>query len=139
MKKRIGIITIHTDFNYGAVLQAGASQKILELNGYDAEIINYENKNIAEQSKLIYKQDGKVKGYIITFIRNTLFGRYKYYKKATALLDDYRKLSDKKYKSIEDLSDTPYSVVISGSDQIWNPTISRGIDEVFFTTIWAKY
>ena len=38
MKKRIGIITIHTDFNYGAVLQAVASQKILELNGYDAEI-----------------------------------------------------------------------------------------------------
>ena len=38
--KRIGIVTIHTDFNYGAVLQAVATQKLLELSGYDAEIID---------------------------------------------------------------------------------------------------
>ena len=30
--KKIGIITIHTDFNYGAVLQAIATQKVFEIN-----------------------------------------------------------------------------------------------------------
>ena len=87
--KRIGIVTIHTDFNYGAVLQAVATQKLLELSGYDAEIIDYENPVISEQSKIISKQNGKIKGYLITFIRNTIFGRYFFYKKATKDLNQY--------------------------------------------------
>lgn len=130
-KKKVGIVTIHTDFNYGAVLQAVATQKFFELNGYDAEIIDYENEVISQQSKLFYKQDGKIKGYFITFIRNTLFGRYFYYKKAIKYLDNYRKKSQRRYYTIEELENAPYEVLISGSDQIWNPVISRGLDAAF--------
>ena len=90
--KKIGIITIHTDFNYGAVLQAIATQKVFEINGYDAEIIDYRNKFIDQQSKLMYKQNNKFKGYFITLIRNTIFGRYFYYKKAIKNLDKYKKI-----------------------------------------------
>ena len=130
--KRIGIVTIHTDFNYGAVLQAVATQKLLELSGYDAEIIDYENPVISEQSKIIYKQNGKIKGYLITFIRNTIFGRYFFYKKATKDLNQYCKKSGKKYYTIKELDETTYDILVAGSDQIWNPTISRGIDPAFF-------
>ena len=49
-KMKAGIVTIHTDFNYGAVLQAVATQKFLELNGVNAEIIDYENKEIESSS-----------------------------------------------------------------------------------------
>ena len=129
--KKIGIITIHTDFNYGAVLQAIATQKVFEINGYDAEIIDYRNKFIDQQSKLMYKQDNKFKGYFITLIRNTIFGRYFYYKKAIKDLDKYRKKSNIRYYSIEDLKDVKYDVLVVGSDQLWNPKISNGIDPVF--------
>lgn len=129
--KKIGIVTIHTDFNYGAVLQAVATQKIFELNGYDAEIIDYENPVISEQSRLMYKQDGKMKGYLITFIRNTIFGRYFFYKKAIKDLDLYRKKSAKKYHTLEELNTVSYDILVAGSDQIWNPIISRGIDAAF--------
>ena len=128
---KIGIVTIHTDFNYGAVLQAVATQKFLESQGYDAEIIDYENAAIASQSKIAYKQDGKLKGYAITFLRNTLWGRYFFYKEAVRDLDIYRIKSRAKYKSIEELEKSSYDVLIAGSDQIWNPAISRGIDPVF--------
>lgn len=137
MKPKIGIVTIHTDFNYGAVLQAVATQKFLELNGFDAEIIDYENSIISEQSKLIYKQDGKIKGYLMTFVRNTIFGRYRYFKKAIKNLDLYRKKSQKSYKTFNDLKDTPYEILVSGSDQIWNPLISRGLDPIFLLQFGA--
>lgn len=129
--KKIGIITIHTDFNYGAVLQAIATQKVFEINGYDAEIIDYRNKFIDQQSKLMYKQNNKFKGYFITLIRNTIFGRYFYYKKAIKNLDKYRKKSNIRYYSIEDLKDVKYDILVVGSDQLWNPIISNGIDPVF--------
>lgn len=40
-KKKIGIVTILKVNNYGAELQAYATQKVLQLMGYDAEIIDY--------------------------------------------------------------------------------------------------
>ncbi len=131
MTPKIGIVTIHTDFNYGAVLQAVATQKFLEYNNYNAEIINYENKIIGMQSKILYKQDGKISGYIKTFVRNTLFGRFFYYKKAIKKIDRYRKISKEKYRDISEMNESKYDILISGSDQIWNPIISRGIDPVF--------
>lgn len=75
-KMKAGIVTIHTDFNYGAVLQAVATQKFLELNGVNAEIIDYENKEIAKQFKLFYKQGKTLFGYGVTFVRNVFFGRF---------------------------------------------------------------
>lgn len=130
-KNKIGIVTIHTDFNYGAVLQAIATQKLFEMNGYNAEIIDYRNKFIDQQSKLIYKQNNKITGYFITFIRNTFFRRYFYYKKAIKDLDLFRIKSNKRYYSLEDLKNVDYDILIVGSDQLWNPIISNGIDPVF--------
>lgn len=130
-KDKIGIVTIHTDFNYGAVLQAIATQKFFEMNGYNAEIIDYRNKFIDQQSKLIYKQNNKIIGYFITFIRNTIFGRYFYFKKAIKDLDLFRIKSKKRYYSINDLKNVDYDALIVGSDQLWNPIISNGIDPVF--------
>lgn len=40
-KKKIGIITIHSDLNYGAALQAYALNQYLRNKGYDSQIINY--------------------------------------------------------------------------------------------------
>lgn len=131
MAKKIGIVTIHTDFNYGAVLQAVATQKFLELHGYDAEIVDYENPVIAEQSRIAYKQNGRLTGYGVTFIRNVFFGRYFYYRKAIQNLDEYRKKSQKRYGSLQELNQAQYDVLVAGSDQIWNPVISRGLDPAF--------
>lgn len=138
MKPKIGILTIHTDFNYGAVLQAVATQQFLKNNGFDAEIINYENPVVGQQSKLIYKQDNKISGYIKTFIRNTIFGRFYYYKKAVRDLDTYRKISRRMYRSKNDFSSLDYDILIAGSDQIWNPNITRGLDPVFLLNVGTK-
>ena len=44
-KNKIGVITLHNSYNYGAVLQAYATCEYIKSIGYkDVELINYENK-----------------------------------------------------------------------------------------------
>ena len=38
---KVGIITYHSAYNYGSVLQAYATQVAVKKLGFDAEIINY--------------------------------------------------------------------------------------------------
>ena len=129
--KKIGIMTIHTTYNYGAALQAYATQAFFNSHGYDAELINYTNPFIQEMLKLSYKQDGKWIGYIKTFIRNTVFGRLHYYKKGFSHIDEICKFS-KRYETVDELNTVKYDVMVAGSDQLWNPLISGKLDPVFF-------
>ena len=39
---KIGIITMHKVLNFGSALQAYALQRVLDNNGYDSEIIDYD-------------------------------------------------------------------------------------------------
>ena len=41
MSKRVGVITVHKNVNYGANLQAFASCKYLNNKGYDCSVIDY--------------------------------------------------------------------------------------------------
>lgn len=38
---KVGVITLHRVFNYGSVLQAYATQKVIESIGHECEIIDY--------------------------------------------------------------------------------------------------
>ena len=41
MSKKLGIITVHKNVNYGANLQAFALNEFLKRNGYDCNVIDY--------------------------------------------------------------------------------------------------
>ena len=58
MKKKIGIITYHSAYNFGSVLQAYATQKILETLGYEATILNYRMKSQYEYYSIIHIKQG---------------------------------------------------------------------------------
>lgn len=107
--KRIGIITIHSDLNYGAFLQAFGLTTFLRNKGYDAKIIDY--RKIPNHPRE-YK-----------FPKNIA---YKLYNLPRLLR--YRSfishvVSHVRYNSLEELYNfkEPIEVLISGSDQIWNP------------------
>lgn len=129
--KTIGIMTIHTTYNYGAVLQAYATEAFFNNNGYDAELIDYTNPHIQEMLKLTYKQYGKWTGYIKTLILNTLFKRLYYYRKGFGKIHDTCRFS-RKYDTRESLDEAEYDILVAGSDQLWNPMISGELDPVFF-------
>ena len=106
MKQKIGILTFHRSFSYGAHLQAFAMQKLLTKLNYDAEFIDlkipylYKPKN-KKHSKDLYKK-----------FENFATQNFK----VTAM--DYSK------DNISDFYAVDYSAIIVGSDQVWNPQIA---------------
>lgn len=117
--KKIGIITIHSDLNYGAALQAYALNEYLRIKGYRSEIINYiKIPNHPRQ----YPFPMNIAYWLMNLPR---FMRYRKF-----LADS---VSRETYKNLDELMNgfcADYDVVISGSDQVWNPTCGGFIDKL---------
>ncbi len=129
-KEKVGVVTLFNCYNYGAVLQAYATCKFLEKLGYnDVELVNYENKYESKLKKTIpYIFSGNVKDAIKRTIQFVFFGKNRHLKKGFKEFCNSLKKSTKKYKNTEELKKTNYDILISGSDQIWNPVIFGKLD-----------
>lgn len=117
--KKIGIITIHSDLNYGAALQAFALNQVLRDNDYSSEVINYiKIPNFPPKYPFPIN--------IVFWLSNRLrFHRFRNFLKAT--------VSKKTWNSIDELMNgfnEDYNVIISGSDQVWNPYCGGLITEL---------
>ena len=62
-KKKIEVITLHRIVNYGSVLQAYATQYVLENMGYDVEFLDYypERMHLLGMLKRIKNKNNKLK------------------------------------------------------------------------------
>lgn len=141
---RIGIITILKVNNYGAELQAYATQAVLKGMGYDAEIIDY----------LFYKNPGyvntphsaplfhfpfkkRIAEYlypVICKLKNAL-NRDALKRREIRFAEFHKKNSSlsSTYKSIDELyaANLNYDVFLTGSDQVWNPGIYSSLSPYF--------
>lgn len=133
---KIGIITFHGAYNYGAVLQCYALQKkvkkINEKN--DVEIINYVNENVMSGYRFFPKNTKNIKTYIKGIVKYILYGR-----KIRKRFFNFNNFMKSKYVlSREKYDDTnlnnivkEYEVLITGSDQVWNPTIVGCLSDAY--------
>ena len=147
---KIGIITILKCNNFGAELQAFATQKKLELMGYDAEIIDYlyfkhDQFQFTKRAKpfvsftlkqrmiefLKYRIVNRCLYKILPVFSNVLKGRNE---KFSSFHINNTKLS-RTYKSIDSLYHTNlnYDAYIVGSDQVWNPGTGVSLEPYFLT------
>lgn len=109
---RIGILTFHWACNYGAVLQAYALQQVLLGMGHTVKIINYRPDWAADNKRHRFPHSiGEMFGIIDFLVRRTKFNRFckKYL------------LVTRTYYYREVIKD--YDLVITGSDQVFNPDI----------------
>lgn len=125
---RIGIITFHWADNYGAVLQAYALQNYLQSLGHKVEIVNYYPVWARRQFDAKYKLSG-LKGCILKLDKIIRLNSFKKFRT--------------KYLNVSNKSDCCYDMVITGSDQVFNPDIIA-VDEKLDTkylleNIDAKY
>ena len=145
MTCKIGIITIVRVNNYGAELQAYATQKVLRDLGYEAEIIDYlfykhPRHIVTKGSKPLFKNSFKKK---ITEFLYPRISKYKILFQGNGI-DLQRKQRfeafhtentcfSKEYRSIEDLNTAvlDYDAYIVGSDQVWNPGNYTSLDPYF--------
>lgn len=122
MDKKIGIITFHNADNYGAILQAYATQKFLENNGYEAKIINFYHNNSSKQRPFYRKLISFFKSFLKANTRNAMIKHLK----CNRFRNRYLKQTIK-YFGDESIFLSPpiMDVYISGSDQILNFDLTR--------------
>ena len=150
INKTVGIITIQNIKNYGACLQSFALWYYINSLGYNCEIINLltpahkgykKSKNFHTYEKKIgfikrcYRNlralANKIKEYYICFSEKNLlknknlnFERFNSQIKFSTL-----------YKNADALYQNPpqYDIYITGSDQVWNPTLGFELEAYFLT------
>lgn len=137
--KKIRILSFQNAHNFGAVLQAyGLQQTILSLGYTDVKFINYNPKYLSDRYKpFSWKQLKPAKislksivgritrvpfHFISTLKRNAAFG---------ASIKRLLIQTDSVKKNECDLSSEEYDVLVCGSDQIWNTSLTGTFDPVF--------
>ncbi len=130
--KKIYTLTFHKANNYGALLQAYALQKIIEKK-YPTEILNYDNKSISNDYRLIKPFKGDIKNNFVQIIKDLINSKKEYLRIKN--FNKFRKSIriSEKFNSINDISSSKYDdcIFITGSDQVWNPNITNGIDPMY--------
>lgn len=123
MKKKVGILTFHSSYNYGSMLQAYALQQVIIHMGCICNIINFRTSRQREFYKPPFMQGrvwGRIKRmlkympYIVPLLKKqSLF---------EAFMSEKFILTNKEYMTLEDLASGKFDFdyYISGSDQIWN-------------------
>ena len=121
--KKIGLISCGLEPNYGACLQAFATQHVISKMGYDIDIIKYSFMDEREYSPFTQRK-------IKSFVTCCLF--YSLRKGIHFAFDEFRKkhmrYSDKSIKDRDSFKEIieEYDCFLVGSDQVWNPYL--GID-----------
>lgn len=120
---KIGILTFQQAINYGAVLQLYALQKIIQKLGADPEVINYISPKLKNDYKIIRRNDGLRNLLASIFCAKAFCERKRRFK---VFEKKYLNLTNELY-SKRDLSRicNKYDYLITGSDQVWNYTITN--------------
>lgn len=114
---KIAIITYHYSNNKGAVMQTYGLCKFLRTQGYDIELIDIRQSEKTNQPLYVKLIKFFVAGYRM---RQDM---KKFYPKMT-----------KRYSSVDELRQDPPKAdcYIVGSDQVWNPNISKDLMMAYF-------
>jgi len=133
-KKKVGVITFHNYDNYGAVLQSYALQKTIEGMGADAELIDYRCDYISNPFQLSRIKNKGLFNYVYGVIGYVCYLPRR--RKFNLLRKKLRYSHSVNKKSIAEV-DGMYDVYITGSDQVWDYSLTD-FDKVYFLDFVTK-
>ena len=121
-KKKIGILTYHTGYNYGASLQNYALQTVINKMGFTVETINFETERFVASREMFSRKIERPKELIKVLMR---IPYAKSLKRRQQLFDDFTKNylnTTPLYRTEQEVIDhaIDYECIVCGSDQIWN-------------------
>ncbi len=125
---KIGVLTIYSVPNFGSVLQAYATQVLVEKLGHQCVFIDYRRENDWYYAHGAYKLNTKDK----ILLQLGLFARHRKAKRLESFRKQFLHLS-RPYWSLEELEKEDWSSFdefMVGSDQVWNTRFSYG-DSVY--------
>ncbi len=132
--KKVMIATFVWADNYGAMLQAYALEKFLRTNGYEAQLLNYRDKTILRQYRLFRGKSSTIVKSIklaVSSLRNLRINYrrrrafFAFRKEKLHMTDSFCSAAEAESLAIN------ADALICGSDQIWNPQITNGLDDIY--------
>ena len=132
MKKKVSIITIFDNPNFGTYLQALALGVVLKEKGCDVEIVHYERPVWHVFPKLLLRFKFLEPLYQLkSYIRNNRFDVQRI--ECRKFVKKYLKVT-RTYYSYSQLEENPpkADVYLTGSDQVWNTIHNHGVDRSFY-------
>lgn len=144
MRKAL-LVTYHNSYSYGACLQAFATLRLVEARGYEASFVNYHNPHeesiLGSSAWAVFRRQVKWRGVgglsprnmrrVFGTVKRNLLGYKKYLHKG---FDEFHASLPKTPEEPCDakfLDSVKTDLLLLGSDQMWNASISGGIDPVF--------
>lgn len=130
--KRILLVTIFDNPNFGTYLQALATGITMQRYGYKVDVLRYERPG------RIYKRPIEYRFHFINYLKNLKneLGRSKSYlqlKGCRKFIKKYLGIT-KLYYTYEEIFQHPpkADIYLVGSDQVWNTTHNNGFDHTFY-------
>lgn len=132
---KIGILTFHCAHNYGAVLQCYALQEVLKSLGHDVKVIDYRPSYLVNPYKTLKLV---VSRHPLWLLKHTIKEFLKYSKvkrRHQAFLRFIEGKLNLSPRCDETFFVSNMDAYIFGSDQIWNPGLTNGFDDIY----WGKF
>lgn len=144
-KQKVGILTFQNAHNWGAQMQLYALKEYLEEQGYLVEVINYINRNIESQYPKTALPTIQVHHFksAVKYGMSLLQMPYRYaaykrkYEKFNRFIQQLVQDKPKIYEA-EEIGKLDLDFIICGSDQIWNPNLTGGLDKAYFANFQTK-
>jgi hypothetical protein len=139
--KNIGLITFYRPINHGAVLQALSLQKVLNGMGYQAELIDYRFPRIERYRRIFRPEEYRAllshpKKVLRRVCADALYGpaRIAQRRAFERFTHSWLRLSERMYTTKDALAEycQQYDIYVVGSDLVWNPEMTEGLDSVCF-------
>lgn len=132
---KVGVLTFHRASNYGTALQAFATVEALRSLGFDAELMDYRPEYTERTLRPRYLKKAKSPKEVASILINRLVYGNQPNEKIHRFLEYINELpcSQNSCKTVQELEAVAksYDVILSGSDQLWNPRIT-GDDLAYF-------
>lgn len=141
---KAGLLTYHFSDNYGALFQAYALRKWFIDRGVVTEFVNYHPRYVEEGGpfdrpwkRSLWRKNATILYMKLSSLQRRLFGN----RQQRQAFEDFRAqhlgVGGAPFQAAEALRPHMggYDMLVCGSDQIWNPSIQRGLDPVYFLDI----
>ncbi|WP_165054366.1 MULTISPECIES: polysaccharide pyruvyl transferase family protein [unclassified Adlercreutzia] len=128
----VGVVTYHKSLSYGGCLQAFATMEVIRRLGGSPFFVDYENPYEARAKSSEALRHGSPRQRVAVLAKRLLYNQKECHRRAFSSFAASLPLSEECCKSIDGLDTVEADALLVGSDQVWNPKITGGIDPVFF-------
>jgi hypothetical protein len=141
---QIGLLTYHFVDNFGAVIQAYALRQWFLARGLPAEFIDYRPAYVERGGPLdrpwnlsLWRKNATILYMKLRSLQRRLCVNRSQAESFEAFRREFLGVEGRGLSDATAVSDAvgEYDMLVCGSDQIWNPSIQRGLDPVYFLDI----